>query len=54
MPRVHQGEFGLDTGMFSVHQMHPEIALRLGGSLALGGLARQGLSLQSMITARAW
>jgi acyl-CoA thioesterase FadM len=50
MPRLHQAEFGLDTGMFSVHQMHPEVALRLAGSVGLGGLARQGPSLQSMIT----
>ena len=41
---------GLDTGMFSVHQMHPEAALRLGGSTALGGLAERGRSLQSLVT----
>ncbi|MEJ3750697.1 hypothetical protein WEI85_46515 [Actinomycetes bacterium KLBMP 9797] len=50
MPRVHCGESGLDTGMFSVHQMHPEVALRLAGAVALGGLAAQDMSLQSMIT----
>lgn len=50
MATVHRTEFGLDTGMFSVHQMHPEIALRLGGSAALAGLARRRCSLQSMIT----
>ena len=50
MPRLHQSEIGLDTGMFSVHQMHPEVALRLGISVGLGGLGRQGRGLQSMIT----
>jgi len=49
MPRLHQSEFGLETGMFSVHQMHPEVALRLGLSVALGGLGKQERSLQSMI-----
>ena len=48
--RLHHTESGLDTGMFSVHQMHPEVALRLAGACALGGLAEQGRSLQSMIT----
>ena len=50
MATVHRTEFGLDTGMFSVHQMHPEIALRLAGSAALAGLAESKCSLQSMIT----
>jgi acyl-CoA thioesterase FadM len=50
VPRVHRGEFGLDTGMFSVHQMHPEVALRLASSVAMAGLAQQKMSLQSMIT----
>jgi len=36
--------------MFSVHQMHPEAALRLGSSAALGGMAERGRSLQSLIT----
>jgi hypothetical protein len=35
--------------MFSVHQMHPEAALRLALGATLGGLARQDRSLQSMI-----
>jgi acyl-CoA thioesterase FadM len=42
-------EFGHDTGMFSVHQLHPEIALRLAGS-ATAGLARLGTGLQRLIT----
>lgn len=50
MPRNHWCEYGLDTGMFSVHQMHPETALRLALGAALGGLAKQGRSLQSVIT----
>jgi acyl-CoA thioesterase FadM len=50
MPRVHYGESGLDTGMFSVHQMHPEVALRLASAAALGGLAAHEMSLQNMIT----
>ena len=49
MPAVSRTEFGLDTGMFSVHQMHPETALRLASSVALGGLAEHGRSLQSLI-----
>jgi acyl-CoA thioesterase FadM len=36
--------------MFSVHQMHPETALRLSLGAALGGLAKQERSLQNMIT----
>jgi acyl-CoA thioesterase FadM len=35
--------------MFSVHQMHPETALRLALGATLGGLAKQQRSLQSMI-----
>src|SRR4051794_9247497 len=50
MPRLHQCETGLDTGMFSVHQLHPETALRLALGAALGGLGEQRRSLQSMIT----
>jgi acyl-CoA thioesterase FadM len=36
--------------MFSVHQMHPEAALRLGGSTGLGGMAERGRSLQTLVT----
>jgi acyl-CoA thioesterase FadM len=46
---VHRMESGLDTGMFSVHQMHPETALRLAHSAGLGGLAKHNRSLQTMI-----
>jgi acyl-CoA thioesterase FadM len=49
MPRSDRSEIGLETGMFSVHQMHPELALRLGLSVALRGMARNGMSLQSWI-----
>ncbi len=49
MSKVHRVESGLDTGMFSVHQMHPEAALRLALSTALGGLATHHRSLQAMI-----
>lgn len=47
---VAESVTGLDTGMFSVHQMHPEAALRLAGSTALGGMAECGRSLQSLVT----
>jgi acyl-CoA thioesterase FadM len=50
VPAVASTRYALDTGMFSVHQMHPEAALRLGGSVALGGLAERGRSLQSLVT----
>jgi hypothetical protein len=49
LAKVHRVESGLETGMFSVHQMHPETALRLALSASLGGLAKQGRSLQSLI-----
>lgn len=49
MSKIHRVESGLDTGMFSAHQMHPETALRLAHSAGLGGLAKQDRSLQSMI-----
>jgi hypothetical protein len=50
MPRVHHSESGLETGAFSPHQMHPETALRLALGVTLGGLGKQGRSLQTMIT----
>jgi acyl-CoA thioesterase FadM len=50
MPRVHHSEAGLETGAFSPHQVHPETALRLSLGVTLGGLGKQGRSLQTMIT----
>ena len=50
MPRHFRTEAGLETGMFSVHQMHPEAALRLALSVTLAGLGKQGRSVQTMIT----
>lgn len=49
MSNVRQSGFGLDTGMFSVHQLHPEMALRCAGS-ATARPVSQGMSLQSLIT----
>jgi hypothetical protein len=49
VPRSHRVTFGLETCMFSAHQMHPETALRLAASAAMEALARQEMSLQSMI-----
>jgi hypothetical protein len=49
MPRIHRTSFGLETCMFSAHQMHGEAALHLGASAAMGALAAQDMSLQSMI-----
>jgi acyl-CoA thioesterase FadM len=49
MESQRQADFGLDTGMFSVHQLHPEVALRCAGS-AVTALARQGTELRTLIT----
>lgn len=49
MPRLHCTECGLETGMFSVHQMHPEAAARLALSTALGGIGKQHRGLQRMM-----
>lgn len=49
MGNVRQSGFGLDTGMFSVHQLHPEMALRYAGSAAARPVT-QGMSLQNLIT----
>ena len=49
MPRLFRAEAGLETGMFSIHQMHPEAALRLALSVTLAGLGKHGRSLQTMI-----
>lgn len=48
MGGVRQSGFGLDTGMFSVHQLHPEVALRYAGSAAARP-ADQGMSLRELI-----
>ncbi|HYH97664.1 hypothetical protein [Hyalangium sp.] len=49
MPRVHRATFGLETCMFSPHQMHAESALTLAASGAMAALAHNEMSLQSMI-----
>jgi len=49
MPRNHRMTFGLETCMFSAHQMHPESVLRFGASAAMEAIAQQDMSLQSMI-----
>ncbi len=41
-------EFDLDTGMFSVHQLHPEVAIRYACNTAW--LALRGRNLQTLIT----
>lgn len=50
MSTVQRADFGLDTGMFSVHQLHPEVAIRYAASAAAEVLARRSCSLQTLIT----
>ena len=49
MSQAHRVSFGLETCMFSAHQMHPESALRFTANAAMEALAQQDMSLQSML-----